>query len=72
MTGDGPEPRPASSTVGDQIRARGESLRLTGSALAALDNYRKTFDILAESATTEIDPVLDKYQDLYHRLAARR
>ncbi|HWS32456.1 MAG TPA: helix-turn-helix transcriptional regulator [Actinoplanes sp.] len=48
------------------------TMTLTVEVVTDLDNYRKTFDILAESATTEIDPVLDKYQDLYHRLAARR
>lgn len=35
-----------------------------------VDNYRRVFDVLEESAT-EIDPILDRYQDLYIEMLRR-
>jgi hypothetical protein len=37
-----------------------------------LRSYRKIFDVLASSATTDIEPILDKYRDLYLSLSAGR
>lgn len=34
--------------------------------------YHRMFDLVQRSATTEIDPILDRYVDLYHELARPR
>jgi transcriptional regulator with XRE-family HTH domain len=43
------------------------SLVLTDTAEVAV--YRRLFDRLEESSTTDIDPILDRYLELYHGLA---
>jgi hypothetical protein len=34
-----------------------------------LQLYRKTFDVLEAKATADIEPILDRYMDLYLRRA---
>ncbi|WP_433791172.1 helix-turn-helix domain-containing protein [Actinoplanes sp. CA-252034] len=48
------------------------TVSFTAEVVSDLRSYRRIFDILASSATTEITPILDRYADLYLGLSARR
>ena len=45
---------------------------MTLQSVADIRIYRQYFDSVAAIAVTEIDEILDKYADLYHKLSARR
>jgi transcriptional regulator with XRE-family HTH domain len=48
------------------------TVAFTAEVVSDLRAYRKIFEVLASSATTDIEPILDKYRDLYLALSARR
>lgn len=45
---------------------------LSTEVVSDLRLYRQIFDVLGNSATTDIEPILDKYRDLYLSLSAGR
>ncbi|MEU4419768.1 helix-turn-helix transcriptional regulator [Actinoplanes sp. NPDC024001] len=48
------------------------SASTTSRSRADIRIYRQYFDSIAVNAVTDIDPILDKYADLFHRLSAPR
>jgi transcriptional regulator with XRE-family HTH domain len=48
------------------------TLSLSSEVVSDVRSHRQIFDAMAEAATSEIEPILDRYSDLYHGLSARR